>query len=459
MSPRVAILGGGITGLAVAHRLKGRAEVVVLESADRLGGKFETTDLDGITFEPGPDSFVAREDHAVRLAGEVGLGDDLIAPAVFGAQVWLDDGLKRVPADFAFGLPSSPLGALRSGMLTPKGALRTGADLVLPGPLEGPDVSVGDFVRRRFGGEVLDRLVDPLLAGTRAGRADDISLAAAVPQIDALARSSRSLTVGLARARRNGRAVGGPPPFLAPHGGMRALIEALQDDLAGVVTVKTDSRVNRIERGGNEGSAFALVSGRGAFEADKVVVTTPAYTAAEMLRDLNPAAAGKLARIPYATVATVALVFPPGGIKPPEGVSGLLVPSARRRTLAAATWFSRKWPNLAPPDGRIVVKAFAGRAVGDPESALDDDRLVAALLDDLDAAVGLRAAPLATRLTRWERALPQYEVGHLERIEDIEGALTATPGVVLAGAAYRGSGISDCVRSAERAAALVLDPA
>ena len=453
MTRRVVIVGGGITGLAVAHRLKERTEVVVLESAERPGGKFGTIDLDGFTFESGPDSFIAREQFVPRLVAEVGLGDELVAPANFGAQVWVDGKLKRVPGDFVFGMPGSPLAALRSGILTPLGTLRAGADLVLPGPLTGSDVSVGEFVRRRFGNEVLERLVDPLLAGTRAGRADDISLAAAVPQIDALARASRSLVLGLARSRRKGQSPGGPPPFLAPRGGMRTLIGALEEDLAGTVQLRTRAAVTRIERAGD---SLSLHFDGEAVEADTVVLAVPAYAAAALLRDLNPRASGELARIRYATAATAALVFPRGSMAIPTGVSGMLVPSSEHRTLAAATWFSSKWPHLAPSDGRIVVKAFAGRAAGDAEAKLDDERMTAALVDDLGAALGIDATPLATHLTRWERALPQYQVGHLDRIERIQAALQATPGILLAGAAYWGSGISDCVKSAERAAELVL---
>ncbi len=453
MTRRVVVVGGGITGLAVAHRLKERAEVVVLESTERAGGKFGTIDLDGITFESGPDSFVAREPFVPLLAAEVGLGDQLVPPAIFGAQIWAGGKLKRVPGDFVFGMPGSPMAALRSGMLTPIGVLRAGADLALPGPLTGPDVSVGEFVRRRFGNEVLEKLVDPLLAGTRAGRAHEISLAAAVPQIDALARSNRSLVLGLTRARRSGSAAAGPPPFLAPRGGMRSLIEALENDLTGTVQLRTRATVTRIER---TGSRLSVRLDDQMLECDDVVLAVPAYAAAALLRDLNPQASGELARIPYATAATAALVFPPSSIEIPSGVSGMLVPSSEHRTLAAATWFSTKWPLLAPADGRIVVKAFAGRAAGDAETKLDDERLVAALLEDLAAAVPVEAAPLATHLTRWERALPQYEVGHVERVDRAEAALRATPGIVLAGAAYRGSGISECVRSAELAAQLVL---
>ena len=194
-------------------------------------------------------------------------------------------------------------------------------------------------------------------------------------------------------------------------------------------------------------------------DGDAVILAVPAFVAAGLLTELNPLAAGELAGIDYASVATACFVWPPGSVDVPSGASGLLVPSQERRTLAGATWFSQKWPHLAPSDGRIVVKAFAGRAAGEGEPHPDDDRLLASLLGDLGDAIAIRARPLVARLFRWPRALPLYSVGHLERIERIEGALRSTPGILLAGAAYRGTGISDSVKSAQIAAERVAAPA
>ncbi|MGH2820431.1 MAG: protoporphyrinogen oxidase [Actinomycetota bacterium] len=454
--PRVVVVGGGIAGLAAAHRLKQHADVVLIEAAEHPGGKFATTEVDGVTFESGPDSFVAHEPHVQELATAVGLGHELVAPAIFGAHIWSDGVLRRVPSDFVFGMPTSPLAALRSGLLSPAGAARAAADLVLPGPLAGPDISIGDFVRRRFGSEVLDRLVDPLLAGTRAGRASDISLAAAVPQIDGLARTHRSLAVGLAKSKRAGTKVGGPPPFLAPRSGMSRLIEALVDDLSTHVVLRTSAVAFRIER--RDDGYRVHLEGEDSVEVDALVLAVPAFVASELLGRLNPRAAGELAGIDYASVATACFIWPPGSVSVPGDASGLLVPSREGRTLAAATWFSQKWPHLAPADGRIVVKAFAGRAAGDAEAGMSDDHLLTALLDDLSAAIDVGARPLAAEVARWPRALPQYAVGHLDRIERIEAALRSTPGVHLAGAPYAGTGISDTVKSALVAADRIMHP-
>jgi protoporphyrinogen/coproporphyrinogen III oxidase len=452
---RVVVVGGGIAGLAAAHQLRDRAQVVLLEATGHPGGKFGTTDIDGVTFESGPDSFVAREPHVRELATAVGLGEELVPPAIFGAHIWIDGKLKRVPADFVFGMPTSPLAALRSGLLSPKGAVRAAADLVLPGPLEGPDISISEFVRHRFGSEVLDRLVDPLLAGTRAGLASDISLAAAVPEIDELARRTRSLAVGLERSRKRGGSVSGPPPFLAPRRGMSSLIEALVDDLG--TSIETGAVAQRIER--RRSGYRVLIQNGTPVDGDALILAVPAYVAGDLLAELNPLAAAELRCIDYASVATACFIWPPGSVDIPPDTSGLLVPSHQRRILAGATWFSQKWPHLSPADGRIVVKAFAGRAAGGHEPDSDDERLLAALVDDLGSAVAVRARPLVARLIRWPRALPLYAVGHLDKVERIERALGTTPGILLAGAAYRGSGVSDSVKSAQTAAERVTQPA
>jgi len=453
---RVVVIGGGIAGLAAAHRLMDHAEVVVLEAADHPGGKFATTKIDGVIFESGPDSFVAREPHVQDLATAVGLGEELVPPAIFGAHVWINGMLKRVPADFVFGMPTSPLAALRSGLLSPKGAARAAADLVLSGPLKGPDISIAEFVRRRFGSEVLDRLVDPLLAGTRAGLASEISLAAAVPQIDGLARGHRSLAMGLASSKKAGTSVSGPPPFLAPRRGMRSLIEALTNGFRGG-EIRTGAVARRIERRAT-GYRVLLQDGT-PVDGDALILAVPAYVAAGLLAELNPLVAGELHGIDYASVATACFIWAPGSVDVPPDASGLLVPSRGRRTLAAATWFSQKWPHLAPSDGRVVVKAFAGRAAGESEPHPDDDRLLAAMLADLEDAIAVRSRPLVARLVRWPRALPLYAVGHLDKLERIERALGSTPGILLAGAAYRGTGISDSVKSAQIAAERILHSA
>ncbi len=446
----VAVVGGGITGLAAAHHLdKSGAEVVVLESTDRLGGKVLTERHEDLTVEAGPDSFLDREPVATSLCRDLGLGAELVSPARFGALVWTGTKLARLPSGFPHGIPSSPYRAWRTGLVSGRGALRACADLFNPRPVSGPDLSLGGFVAHRFGPEVLENLVDPLLAGTRAGTAESLSLAAATPVIDTLARSHRSLIAGL----RNQDSTG-PPPFLAVGGGMDRLVERLEASLGARSEVRTGTGVTLI-RSAPGGFKLHLEDGY-TLRAQGVVLTVPAFAAAAMLAELSPRAATQLATIQYACVASVTLVYPPGSWTPPEGTSGLLVSRAARATLAACSWSSYKWPETAPADGSLVMRCFAGRTGADPALQAPDDELATRLGLDLSAAIGLDASPVRSQVTRWERGLPQYAVGHLERVGAAEQALEAHPGVALAGAGYRGSGLPDCIKQGQGAAGLVL---
>ena len=448
---RVAVVGGGITGLAAAHRLaESGAEVVVLESGDRLGGKVLTERHGGLMVEAGPDSFLDREPAAVSLCSELGLGADLVAPARFGALIWTGTKLARLPAGFPHGIPSSPYRAWRSRLLSGRGALRACTDLFNPRPVSGPDLSLGAFVTHRFGPEVLENLVDPLLAGTRAGGAETLSLAAATPVIDSMARRDRSLIASL-----RDQDSAGTSPFLAVRGGMDKLVERLAATLGKSAEVRTGARVMSLQSS-SQGFELELQSGA-TFEARGVILAVPAFAAAAILARLSPRAATLLATIQYASVASVTLVYPRGSWTPPEGTSGLLVSRAARATLAACSWTSHKWPDTAPADGSLVMRCFAGRSGADPALQAPDDELARRLALDLRAALGLDASPVRSHVTHWERGLPQYAVGHLERVAASEHALAAHPGLALAGAGYRGSGLPDCISQGQEASGRVLD--
>lgn len=455
--PTVGVVGGGITGLTAAWTLaEAGVDVVVLEARKRLGGVIRTDLVEDVPVEAGPDAFLAG-DEVLALCASVGLKDDLISPAVFGAYIWSRGGLRRLPPGVVLGLPARPLQAARAGLLSPLGAVRAGAEVFLPGPLDGPDVAVGALIRRRFGREVLERLVDPLLAGRRAGHPDDMSLRAAEPRVDTLARSHRSLLVGLGRERRSGRLPAGPPPFLAPSGGMERLVDALAGGLRarlGPGCIRTGSPVAGVSARG--GGMRLELDGGGAVHVDGVVVCVPAPHAARLVRGLSGDAGRELDGIPFASTAVVTFVYPPGSFELPSNGSGFLVPGSEGRTMAACTWYSVKWPASSPADGGIVVRAFVGRAGIDPALRLDDEALAALLQSELADALRPRTDPRRACVTRWEGSLPQYRVGHEERVARIEDALSGHPRLALAGAAYRGSGIPDCVSGARAAARRML---
>ena len=450
--PAVAVVGGGITGLVAARSLhRAGLDVVVLEAGADAGGKIVTRTLEGVAVEGGPDSFLVRDDWALDLCRSIGLGNDLVSPAVFGGLVWSRGRLHPLPRGLVSGIPTVPLSIVRTGLLSRRGAARAALDLFNPRPLNGRDVSIGALVRHRLGDEVLERLVDPLLAGTRAGDADEMSLASAAPELDEVARRHRSLILGLRTWGPANPAGRRPVPvFMAPVGGMSRIVGALKTELHGA-EVRYDSRVESIAR---DGERFRIDTTSGEVAADAVVMTAPAHATARQVAALDPAASEALASIPYASVAVIALLYPSSAGAPPSNGSGMLVPRAEGRTIAACTWYSVKWPASTPPDG-FILRAVVGRSGRHPALDLDDDDLVAAVHEDLAPMLGLAAPPRASLVTRWDDALPQYTVGHRDRVTGAELALAQHGPLFLAGAGYRGSGIPDCVRQATETAAAV----
>jgi oxygen-dependent protoporphyrinogen oxidase len=447
-----AVVGGGVSGLVAAHTLASSGEeVVILEGSDRLGGKLHTVDLGGATVEAGADCFVVGDGHALELCRDLGI-EDLREPRSFGAWIWRIGKLHPMPGETVGGVPTSVPALLTAHVLSLRGRFRALADLVLPGPLTGPDIAVGSFVARRFGREVADVLVDPLLAGTRAGTLDELSLAAATPALDSVARRHRSVIRGLRRSDERG-----PPRFLAPVRGMGAIAQALEERVqADGAEVRTDDPVTSITR---SPGGYRLRTPNGTVEASGVVLAVPAYSAAESLRELAPEAARELASIRYASVGSVALAYPPGSVDLPPTGSGILVPGSEGAGIAACTWFSSKWPHLAPDDGSVILRCFLGRTGRHPALDLADDDLASWAGEEMKRMLDVRAASLAHHVARWEQGLPQYEVGHLERVGRIERALGSLPSVVVTGAAYRGSGVADCVRWASEAARTARDEA
>ncbi|MDQ4145869.1 MAG: protoporphyrinogen oxidase [Actinomycetota bacterium] len=442
----MAVVGGGITGLTAALALsehESRPTVTLFEEADRLGGKIRTVEVGDGFVEAGPDSFLVREPWAEELCRRVGLADDLISPDVFGAAVLVNGELRPFPKGSLWGLPTRPSTALRAEALSWRGRIRALGDLVGPGPLRGPDTSVADLVRERFGAEVLERLVDPLLAGTRAGSTSEMSLAAALPQVDALARSYRSIMRG---ARAQGAAASGPPPFRGIRGGMERLTRRLESSLSERVMIHTRTGIRRI-RTSRDG--YELIASEGSVSsADAVVLCTPAPAAAEMLRDLSPPSSSLLGAVRYASVASIALRFRPGSVATAPGTSGVLVPSSEGRAISACTWWSSKWPEASGE--AQIVRCFVGRSSNDALEGSDDE-LASKCVSDLRAITGSASQPLDWTVTRWSEGLPEYQVGHLDRLAEVDAALADHPRLALAGAGYGGSGVPDCIAQAHRA--------
>ena len=453
MSRTVAVVGGGIAGLAAAHALatKHGCDVVLCEASDRLGGKILTSPFAGRMVDEGPDAFLARVPAAVNLARDVGLGDELTAPAAGNAFVTHGNELLPLPKGIVLGVPTDFLELRRSGTVSTAAIGRAALDLVLPGkPLRG-DISVGDLVRRRLGAEVHERLVDPMLGGINAGRTEELSLAVAAPQIDAAARTDRSLV----RALRRQLAANPPDPsrpvFHAPLGGMAALVEALEKDLRSAgVDIRLDATVSHLRR-----SAGGWDVG-GVGDVDAVVVAAPAPAAGSLLQTVSTEAAVMLRGIEYSSVVLVTFAYPRAAIGHRLDGSGFLVPRAEGRLLTACSFASTKWAHLSGDDD-VVLRASAGRFGDERALDTDDDALVALLHGELAELLGITAEPSATRVSRWPNAFPQYRPAHLDRMAQATAALAdAAPEVALAGAALRGVGIPTCIASGQAAADAVV---
>ena len=453
----VAVVGGGVSGLATAYRLIDRlgadASVVVLESADRPGGKVTTRSVAGLPVDTGPDAFLSRAPELSELVTRLGLADDVTGPLPGGAFVWSRGALHAIPAGGFFGIPNRVLPLLRSRLLSPAGVLRAGADLVRPRTPLRDDPSVADVVRPRLGSEAYDRLVQPLLGGVHAGDAARLSAASTVPEVLGIARGGRSLVLSLRARRRAMPTPSGPPapPLVSLRGGMTRLVDALVGAI-GPSRVRTSSPVVAMRR---VDDAWLLETPRGAVLATSVVLAAPAYVTADLLDAVSPGLARELRAIEYVGVANVTLALPRSEVGDLVG-TGFLVPPVEHDIVVGCTWLTSKWPHLAGHDV-VLVRCMVGRDGDQRWLDMDDDQLVAAVRASLAHMMGLTAAPIEVLVQRWPAAMPQYVVGHGARLAAIDALLAPLPGVRLTGAAYRGAGLAGCVSSAWRTADAVVD--
>jgi len=467
---KVVVIGGGIAGLAAAHALSGRADVTVVESAPRLGGKLRTSPMGGsgpaaeLEVEEGAESFLARVPEGTRLARRVGLGHDIVHPATTSASVVVGGVPRPLPTGTMLGIPTDALALARSRVLSPAGLARAAADLVLPRTDAGADPAVGDYVGARLGRQLVERLVDPLLGGVYAGRADRLSLRATVPQLVPILAEDRSLLLGARRVRaRTAPAPPGAsvPVFASVRGGLGRLVAAVAETSG--ATIRTGLTARALIPAGagwlvEATTAGPADAGGGVGEtlgADAVVLAVPAPAARRLLETVAPRSARALVGVPYASVALVTLVYGGGpGTLPPPG-SGFLVPPTEPTMIKAATFLTSKWPETAGGSGLTVVRASVGRAGDDADLRRSNQELAgvaAAEIAAITRAAGsaLAARPIASRVSRWGGGLPQYLPGHLDRVAAARAGLP--PGLLLAGAGYDGVGIPACIRSGEAAA-------
>jgi len=485
--PHVVIVGGGIAGLAAAFFLRDEpVRVTVLEGSPRLGGKLSVSEVAGVAVDEGAEALLVTRPEGTGLIAQVGLAGDRVEPGTTSSAIWTLGALRPLPRRQFMGVPSDLAELARSGVVSGDGAARASQDLELPPTARDGDVPVADFVGARFGAEVVDRLVDPLLGGVYAGRSSDLSFDATMPALAAASRRYRSLAEAAGSllpppvpvpagdqdrapaGTRSGGSVfttlagglGLLPTFLAKASGAEVRTTAMARALSPAPTGPGARRGWRL----TVGSAAAEEH----IDADAVIIAVPARPASRLLAGVPGAsvAVAAFGEISYASMAIVTLAYPrsafPGAGLAALGWSGYLVPAVDGRAVKAVTFSTVKWPHLA--DATVsgagpleIVRCSVGRIGEEALLQRADEDLAAVAAAELEAATGVRGAPVAHRVTRWGGALPQYTVGHLDRVARIRAAVAGQPGLAVCGAAYDGVGIPACIATARAAASQVMD--
>lgn len=449
---RIVIVGGGISGLAAAYylsrELKSKnlpAAITLVEADRRLGGTIVTEKQDGFIIEGGPDSFITAKPWAMELCRSLGIEDRLIPTRSEYRKVYvLHRGrLAELPKGVYLTVPTQVWPFATTSLISPLGKLRAAMDLVLPRRLSREDESLGSFVRRRLGKEILDMIAEPLMGGIYTTAADRLSIQFAFPQFPQLERKHRSLILGMMKQKRPASA-SVTSLFMTMRGGMSELVEVLRQKLTDV-TIVTGAPVDGIER---HGPAYRLTTRGGkTLEADILVLTVPAPQAAVITRGLSEDLSRAVQAVGYTSSATVAMGFPQRAVPRPLDATGFIIPRREGRAIMACTWTTSKFSGRAP-EGHVLLRCFIGGAWDRGYVNASDYDLTAAVREELRTIMGITEPPLVTRIFRWPATNPLYEVGHAQRLAAIDRALKPLPGLYLSGAGYRGVGIPDCVRDA-----------
>lgn len=475
---QVVIVGGGITGLSAALALKSTVgpkaglTCTVLEGSHRFGGKIRTDREDGLVMELGPDSILERKPAGMRLIRELGLDSDVMSMnSEAGKTYMLHHGaLADMPTGTNMGVPANLQTLWRTPLVSRAGKFRALLDLLLPRANRlDQDTSLGLLLRRRLGNEWVTQVCEPLLAGIYAAELNDLSVQSTFPQFATIEQQYRSLIAGSGKqqAARRAQAIRnavdssrsnayGRSAFITLRNGLQTLIEQLYDQLRDWADLRTQTEVTRIERIGDLYAVqIETPDGHQIIHAQNVIVTTPTYTASQLLSNLS-AKAATLSAVRYVSTATVVTGYGPGALDSFEG-SGFLVPRSESTGITACTWTSNKWPHTAS-DSRVLIRCYVGRSGQQAGLELDDEAMGKMVATELQRIVGIQEKPWFTKVARWDKAMPQFEIGHKARIRDVEDQLRVdAPGVFLAGAGYHGIGVPDCIDSGRSAADKVLN--
>lgn len=463
MTQHLVVVGGGIAGLASAYYAQQAAErasiplkITLIERDDRLGGKITTDTPDGFVIEGGPDSFITQKPWALQLCRELGLGDRLAGTNDARRTTFIlrDGKLHKMPDGMYLIIPTRFMPFATSDLLSWRGKLRMGMDLFIPRRTDPSDESLGDFIRRRLGQEALDVLAEPMMAGIHVSDAETLSLQATFPRFIEIERKYGSLVRGMiaarkARAQSNNHAPSNGAKkntvFMTLQGGLQELVGTLANTLRGDII--TGCGVGSIAPHAN-GFTLTLDDQR-VIDADAVIMATPAYVTARLTRPFNSNLADRLASIRYVSTATVSLGFDAATFDHPLDGFGFVIPRREPTQLLACTWTSTKFTHRARP-GTVLLRAFIGGPRRQDTVQRSDEDLVALVRSELQTIMGISAAPIVSRVFRWIRGNPQYDVGHLARVDEMEAL--CPPGLYLTGSAYCGVGLPDCIKQGKHTA-------
>lgn len=477
---KLIVVGGGIAGLSAAYYASKQKnpplEITLLEQADYWGGKLTTErvpfDEGQFVIEGGPDTFVVTKPWGLGLCKELGIADRLRGtnPQTKKTFILKNDELHELPGGLTMMIPTEFGPMIRTGLLSWPAKARMGLDFFLPAVRENGDETMGEFVTRRLGRAAYESLIEPLMSGIYAGDGDRLSLQATLPYLRDLELKYGGLVKGAlavrkqraVKARANGKspkpAPGSRSIFLTPLTGLAEIVESLVVELESAgADLRLQTRVAGLVSGSGERNLWTVDLDTGeSLQADAVILATPAFVSGSLVENFAPELAAELAAIEYVSTATVTMAFRERDLPRALDGYGYVIPRREGRKALACTWTSTKFPHRAP-DGYALVRVFVGRAGQESQITWDDDTLLDIARDELALTLDIKAEPILTRIYQWEKAMPQYNLGHPERLERIDGALEDIPGLALAGNGYRGIGIPDCIRSGELAVGRILE--
>lgn len=450
METDVLIIGAGITGLSTGYYLKkqGCENFLILEEDDKPGGKVSSLREDGFIVDEGPDSLVSTKPAAYELVKDLGLENEVIYPSHKGFYIYSGKRLRKAPAGMKGFVPSDVGSFLRSRFFSFAGKMRILMEPFIPAGKPNDHETLADFMRRRFGDEMLEKYAGPLLSGIYASAPEKLGLMATFPQFKKMEEKHGSVSKAMLanRPKTNQKEV---PLFYSLRNGMGALPEKLHEKLANHITTKT--RIKAIEGLEEDKPIEVTTESDEKYFCNKLVLTTPAHSSYNLLNQFNTELATTLKRIPYVSTAVMSLAFRKKDVNHPLDANGFLIPQNENTFISSCTWTSTKWEHRCPED-YVLIRCFFGR-LGDEEILeYNDKKLYDCARTDMESILGIKNHAVKYWIRRWHKAIPQYFPDHLDKIEKIEQHLKEYPNLFLTGAGYRGLGIPDCIAQGKKTA-------